>query len=275
MKEEQSSDLDKSEKLSLRVSAATLARVIFPSLHDGQEMLALEHKATAFFSNGEWRVVVKAQPFGGALRILNPAGLEGILGDFRYDDERSRLEQDFRIVIRPSSWPLLRDYCLHQIRLASSDVLEIDPTRELEEEFEDTLGQAIKPGQYRLQQAGIVVENEPAPTRNIYAASLPTVRLYRVFEVSVIDPVLIRAMLISSENHPRRILEKMALDDANSGGRGRANAMMVRSLRIVQNAFLAIPPDYRHHMLPFEDTYLEGNVVAVLQDVTATTYTYL
>ena len=58
-------------ELSLRVSVASLARVIFPSPEDGTPMLALEHRATLL--PGEEQVVVKAQPFGGAVRILYPS----------------------------------------------------------------------------------------------------------------------------------------------------------------------------------------------------------
>ena len=53
--------------LSLRVSVATLVRVIFENPANGEWMLALERKAT--LQNTE--VEVKSHPFGGAIRILD------------------------------------------------------------------------------------------------------------------------------------------------------------------------------------------------------------
>ncbi|HAY85371.1 MAG TPA: hypothetical protein DCY42_10760, partial [Chloroflexi bacterium] len=57
-------------ELSLRVSVATLARITFPHPEQGIPMLALEHKASLISAAGQKQVLTKAQPFGGAIRIL-------------------------------------------------------------------------------------------------------------------------------------------------------------------------------------------------------------
>ena len=56
-------------ELRLRVSVATLARVVFPNPGDNLPMLALEQKGTVATEDGQQRVIVRAQPFGGAIRI--------------------------------------------------------------------------------------------------------------------------------------------------------------------------------------------------------------
>jgi hypothetical protein len=59
----------------------------------------LERKATL----REDKVEVKSQPFGGAIRILDLDTIHDMIGDFHFDSERSRTEQDFRLFIRPST----------------------------------------------------------------------------------------------------------------------------------------------------------------------------
>ena len=89
-------------ELSLRVSVATLVRVLFKSPNDDELMFALERKATLRRTEDGEAVRVKSQPFGGAIRILDLSVVQDLVGDFHFDSERSRAEQDFRIFIRPS-----------------------------------------------------------------------------------------------------------------------------------------------------------------------------
>ncbi len=72
--------------LSLRVSVATLARVVFKHPLTGELMLALERKATLH----ENKIEVKSQPFGGAIRILDVDAIHDLIGDFHFDSKRSR-----------------------------------------------------------------------------------------------------------------------------------------------------------------------------------------
>jgi hypothetical protein len=113
------------DELSLRVSVATLVRVLFENSIDGKLMLALERKAT--LHKGE--VEVKCQPFGGAIRILDLEAVHGLLGDFHFDSERSRAEQDFRIFIRPSAWSVVREFCIQHLSFVANPILETNPMR--------------------------------------------------------------------------------------------------------------------------------------------------
>ena len=74
--------------------------------------------------------------------------LRDVLGDFHFDSERSRAEQDFRIFIRPSAWSSLQEFCLEQISLDNDLILESSPTRELVEEFAETLNIDLRPEDY-------------------------------------------------------------------------------------------------------------------------------
>lgn len=88
-------------ELSLRVSVATLVRLLFRNRTDGDLMLALERRGTLRETEDARAVEVKCQPFGGAIRILNLDAMRELLCDFHFDSERSFTERDFRIFIRP------------------------------------------------------------------------------------------------------------------------------------------------------------------------------
>ena len=70
----------------LRVSVATYNQVVFSHPENGVTMLALERKATAL---EDGNVSVRAQPFGGGIRILDSVSLKQILGEIEFDSERS------------------------------------------------------------------------------------------------------------------------------------------------------------------------------------------
>ena len=143
-------DVGATDELSLRVSVATLVRVVAADADRANPFLALERTATFFKQEGRARV--KAQPFGGAICINDPDALRRRCGDFHFDSQRSRAEMDFRILIRPSAWPVFRDFCLEQFRRQDQSVLEISPVRELIEEFDD-FGNSPSTGSIPLEAA--------------------------------------------------------------------------------------------------------------------------
>jgi hypothetical protein len=109
------------EGLSLRVSVATLDRVIFKRPADGTLMLALERKATLIGDTDKRSVYVRAQPFGGAVRILSLDALREVVDAFKFDSNRSEAEQDFRLLIQPVAWEAVKQFhtCVrHQFELA-------------------------------------------------------------------------------------------------------------------------------------------------------------
>jgi hypothetical protein len=83
------------EGLSLRVSVATLVSVLFDDPEDRRTMLALERTATLREIEGRPEVTVRAKPFGGAVRLTNPQALQGLIGHFQYDSERSAGKETF------------------------------------------------------------------------------------------------------------------------------------------------------------------------------------
>ena len=202
------------KELSLRVSVATLVRVVFTNPEDGDLMLALERKATWV---GEERVVVKAQPFGGAVRINDPLVLSELTGGFHFDSERSRTEQDFRIMIRPSACGAVRDLCLEQFQRQDDRVFETSPARELAEEFRDSLDISLRPDQYVINPLWTVLENDPPPTGTVHPARQPTVRIYRVFEARIVDPALRQAIMLNSRSHSAQDLRDRALEEPPQG----------------------------------------------------------
>jgi hypothetical protein len=255
------------EELSLRLSIATLVRVLFEHPRVGTMMLALERKATLLGSEGEHFVDVKSQPFGGAMRLLDLDALQKRIGEFHFDSEESRAERDFRIFIRPAVWATIREFCLEYFRQPNDAILESDPTRELTEEFYDTLEIHLKPDQYTCEAIGTLIEENPSPTENIHARGYPTVRIYRIFEARILHPAVISAMLENSETCSDKILGKRALEDSLNGGPGRANAVLTLPFREINDFHLGIPRAARNQRVYFQSHRLDETVAAVLEGV--------
>ena len=267
--------IGRTDELTLRVSAASLARVVFDHPDESTRMLALEHKAYVSRTSPSAEVVVRAQPFGGAVRIMDPDEISAVSGGFNFDSERSRSEDDFRIFIHPSR---LEALCRHVARAAgqaSMVDLEIGPSRELGEEFGDSLDIQLQPEAYTVRPPRIVVQNQPTPTSNLRAPGAPTVRIYWIYEVDLQDPELIRLMLDNSQKNPGRVLSQMARDRYRLGTGDRANAVLVAPLAEIHRVYLATPVEKRSEPVPFHDTVLAGNVAAVVPDLSISKFTVI
>jgi len=223
------------EELSLRVSVAALIRVWFEHPESGQTMLLLERTATAHEVNGRRDISVRANPFGGAVRITGPRALNELIGHFHYDSMRSRQERDFRIQIHPGAWEKVKVVCGEQLKAKSAGALETSPERELAEESEECLKVKITAAAYQLTPRGMSIEDRPTPTDNPPAAGAPTVRVYYLFEARLQNPGLIRIVLANHAAYSDPDLAAMAWKDAQRGGKGRANAVLVVGQRELES----------------------------------------
>lgn len=257
-------------ELNLRISVATLVRVLFENPRDGELMLALERRAT--LREGGRAVEVKSQPFGGAIRILEPGLLRDSIGDFHFDSARSRLEQDFRIFVRSSAWESVRNFCIEHLSHVDDAILETGPERELAEEFADALKIRLKPDQYVHKPVATVVENDPAPTENIRARGIPTVRVYRIFEATLSDSSLTHAIMTNSESLSDQDLCGLAQEDFQNGGKGRANAVLALPLNCITDYYLGMSLNERNVTILFEKHQLDETVPAVLEGMTVPKY---
>lgn len=255
-------------ELSLRVSVATLARVLFKHPKDGEMILALERKATL----QERNVEIKSQPFGGAIRIKKISKLHDLIGDFQFDSTRSQIGQDFRIFIQPSNWSAVREFCIDHINRDEDPIIETDPIRELVEEFDDALKISLRPEQYSCKPVATVVENDPTPTHNIHSEKVDTVRIYRIFEVIIADSDLIDIIVANSEMLSDNDLCDLAIKDAQNGGRGRANAILAVPLKQIYSSYLAMSPAKRNTPILFEQNQLDETVTTVLDNMLASKY---
>ncbi|MFN2122886.1 MAG: hypothetical protein ACK2UP_05235 [Candidatus Promineifilaceae bacterium] len=250
---------------ALRVSVATYNQVVFPHPENGATMLALERKA-AVLENG--RVSVLAQPFGGGVKLLAPKTLQKIVGEIRFDSERSEQEQDFRILIEPSQWEAVRQYCLLHLQDPNDPELESAPERELVEEFAETLGVDLKPSQYTVAPMGFVLEDHPVRTDNWYARGVATVRVYRIYRVAIVDGNLCQNLVATSQQDSDEMLGRRALEN----GTGRANSVLALPLDRVRKTFLALPPAKRFHPIEVDQHKLAASVLAVLEDIEVPQY---
>jgi hypothetical protein len=257
------------EDSNLRVSVATLNRVILTHPKSEKIMLALERKASV---SNDGSVRVRAQPFGGGVRILDQAHLQTILGDVRFDSERSEREGDFRLLISKSKWEPLKQYSLRH--LADQDDLELEslPHRELVEEFAETLSVSLQRHQYTFRPTGFVIEDQPKPTDNANVQRQSTVRLYRTFEVEIVDPALCQTMLSANQLYSDEELGRLAVEDLVNGGRGRANSILILPLNLVLQSYLALPLEIRHQKIVIENHKIDESVLAVLPEVDVPEY---
>jgi len=253
-----------------RVSVASLDRVIFDHPQDGVQTLALERKATLLNERAEKRisgpdnVLVRAQPFGGAVRIYSAAALSDVVGQLRFDSQRSRDERDFRILIPPAAWAAVRQFCLRHLADPDDRILEADPSRELVEEFADAMRINLLPDQYRCKSDGFVIENEPSTTDNIHARGYPTVRIYRVFEIEILDIELRERLLDNSARCSSIDLQTLALADAAHGRSGRANGVLTLPLKRVTESYLALPAEGRAATIVIDGHWIESSTAAIL-----------
>ena len=257
------------EEPSLRVSVAILTRVLFSHPKNETSMLAMERKGTV---REDGSVHVWAQPFGGAVRILDPVPLEKLVGEIRYDSERSKVERDFRILIPPSRWDALKAYCCRALADGANRDLESSPHRELAEEFEDALGVALQEDQYVARPSGFVWEDRPTPTGNSRARGLPTVRLYRVFDVQIVEEALCTRMLDASAGLSDEELGILALQDFQNGGRGFKTSILTLPLQKVVGSWLALSPRMRYTTIRVDQHELDESLLAVLEDVNVPQY---
>ena len=249
----------------LRVSVATYDQVVFAHPENGITMLALERKATVL---KDGNVYVRAQPFGGGVKILNPKPLEDLIGEIQFDSERSKQEGDFRILIQPSKWDAVKRYCLLHLQDQNDPEIESAPDRELVEEFEETMDIRLKPNQYAVQPMGFVVENTPVWTENWYARGSLTVRVYRTYSVNLLDAKLCGTLLDISQQVSDQELGMQALKNK----RGRANSVLALPLQSVTEAWLALPPELRYRKIKVDGCTLDESVLAVLGNVDVPQY---
>ncbi len=260
---------DITETKQLRASVATYNRVIFQHPDNGMQMLALERQGTM---QEDGSIKVRGQPFGGGIHILNPTPLQKIIGKIQYDSERSKNEQDFRILIPPSKWELIKEYCLRHLKDEEDIDLETEPDRELTEEFFETIKVKLNPGQYTVQPQGFVIENNPVRSENAHARGQLTVHLYRIYEVQILDPVLSRILLTISQMYADQDVAALAQQDADNYGKGRFNTVLTLPLDSVMDAYLALPPEARYREITVDQHVLDESVLAILPGVEVPQY---
>ena len=195
-----------------------------------------------------------------------------MIGDFHFDSERSRSEQDFRLFIRPSNWSVLREFCIQRLSHATDPVLETNPARELVEEFDDALKINLQPEQYVSKPVATVVENEAAPTENVHAEGAPTVRVYRIFEAHILEASLGQLILTKNEGVSHNSLCELALDDFQNGGKGHANGILALPLDQITRTYGAMTPAERNAPILFGKHYLDETVSAILDDIPVPKY---
>ena len=260
------------DRLSLRVSVAALARVVFEHPASGEAMLALERKATLLSDEAQRSIEIKSQPFGGALRIFRPEALRDAIGDFHFDSKRSRSEQDFRIYIEPAAWTAVQEFCLQHFGQPDDFVLESDPRRELTEELSKTLDANITSEQFRSELVGTVIDDHPSATRNYFAQGALTARIYRIFETRILDRSVAVRLITRSEGCSDQDLGKLAIQDHEAGGRGWANTVLALPLKLVSALYAPLPIENRNQAVSFRDHWLDETVAAVLADVPVQKY---
>jgi hypothetical protein len=261
------------QELSLRVSVAALVRVLVKNPEDGALMLALERKANLYNAGEGIAVEIKVQPFGGAVRIMDLHEIYNLIGEFNFDSERSRSEQDFRLFIKPSTWMGLREFCIETLNQPGNPFLESDPGRELAEEFYDALNVKLNQDQYLNKAVGTLIEDNPISTDNAHSKGSPTVRVYRIFEATITNPALTHRIFMNSESISHQDLCALAFEDSQNGGKGRGNAVLVMPISEITDYYQSLLPLDRNDPRQFKEYYFESTVPMILEGLTVPKYT--
>jgi len=264
-------DIGATSDLNLRVSVANLVKVTFIRPEDQRIMLVLERNGTVRSEHNKYAVIARIKPFGGGVQIIDPGVLRGEIGEFNFDSHRSGVERDFRIFINPDNWDTVKRFCWHHLR-EQSEVLESSPRRELVEEFQDTIGTDIKPGQYLLKWSRVIVEDEPAITSNPRSVGSLTKRIYSIHEMKVLDAELITKLIESSDSCSDQDLCSAAEKDFLEGGRGRANAVLVLKKDQLVSFFQNLSQQKRSTQIRIWGHEQDGNVLAILDEVESKKY---
>jgi hypothetical protein len=249
----------KTGHLSLRVSAATLARVCFKHPGGEQRMLVLERTATHRSSNAS-RIEVIAKPIGGGVRMMNPSMVQDRLGLFHFDSQRSFQELDFRIYIAPEDKEKVIRFCLEEFMNPEPQALDCRPEREVMEELYDSLGIMVNPEQFEMTWLKVVVEPDTKPSSSPRALGVPSIHIYNIFRARIIDDDLIDALLNNSQQHSDEDLRQQARIDLEQGGWGRANAVLTLPLPEVETVYQSIPLSSRDQDIMLDEHCLTSSV---------------
>lgn len=263
------------KQLSLRVSVGALVKVLFKNPENGKIMLALERTAALKQINGKAEVVVKTKPFGGGIRITDAKALKQNIGEFNYDSERSKREEDFRILIRPESWSKIKEICKEHLKKSGKKFIDTTPDRELAEEFEDSLKIILNPNKYNLKLLGMVTEEKPSETNSVRAQGISTVRIYYLYEAVIISSEIIKMMLLNSRQNSDNDLKKIALQDKRNGGKGRANAILTLEFDELKKMYNSLQHERLNEPVNFNEHQLDSNIPAIIKEINSPKYQYL
>jgi hypothetical protein len=116
------------------------------------------------------------------------------------------------------------------------------------------------------------VENRAISTDNIYAEGTPMVRIYRIYEATIADSLLTDAMLKYSDGLSHQSLCELAIADARSGRRGKANAVLTLPWEPLQSFYRAMVPAERNIPILFKQNRLDPTVAAILEEIDVSRY---
>ncbi|MFA5928891.1 MAG: hypothetical protein WC838_06310 [Candidatus Margulisiibacteriota bacterium] len=247
--------IGETEKLSLRVSTAVLAHVVFTDPATGESFAVLERKAKV--NTGKNKKDIQAQPLGGGSRLKSPQILLNNIGEFNYDNKDSRDNGDFRVYIAPAKWALTKKFCLDNFR-EQSGIIETSVERELAEEFLDALGvkydenaitselftklrSALEISDtdhsplFTITNIGTEVESEspfattgPLRSTKLGMEGISTQRVYNIQHVAITHPNLIAKIKTASSKTNEDILTEAERNAARSSkGEGKATSLLI------------------------------------------------
>jgi hypothetical protein len=113
-----------------------------------------------------------------------------------------------------------------------------------------------------------VFEDNPVITENWYARGFLTVRVYRTFNVEIVDVKLCQLLLDVSQQVSDQELGRRAL----ASDKGRANSVLILPLSSVREAYLALTPEMRYRRIEMNGYTLDESTLVILSDVEVPEY---
>lgn len=93
---------------------------------------------------------------------------------------------------------------------------------------------------------------------------MPTKRIYYLYEAWLTYPGIGKLVLENHNRYSDADLENMALEDARSGGKGRANAIFTVPLADLSDFYRSVQDKQRVGLLNYKGHQMEGNIPAIL-----------
>ncbi len=211
----------------VRVSVGSLTLLTISDPLDQKEYFAFERRATGSSERGRKTWSTKSVPFGGAIKIKDKSALVDLIGDFDFDSDESRENNDFRIIVDRRKWKKIKIFCERSISQNNKRVIDFDPFDEIKEEIWKPTKIEVTRKKLSTKRIGTFANDFPVPTENINTPGKQTYRFYCLYNTRVVDQQLAKKLLKHADLRMDKECGFTAIKSRRTKGDGRYNSILM------------------------------------------------